>query len=89
MLSIERAGKALMVTRFQFGKMSFDIRYQQDMVIRLYCAFIIPPLVPIDLPDAPAGPESFVKKRMTILIYRPGKGRHSWLMTYSQSLTVR
>jgi len=35
MLSIDSAGKALMVTRLQFDNLYFDIRYQQDMVIRL------------------------------------------------------
>jgi len=63
MFAIERVGKALKVTRFQFDNIHFDIRYQQDMVISLYCAFIIPPLVPIDLPDTLAGPESFIGSR--------------------------
>lgn len=49
-----------MVTRFQFHKIHFDIRYQQDMVISLYYAFIILRCVPIDLSDTLAGPESFV-----------------------------
>lgn len=72
-----------MVTPFQFDKISFDIRYQQDMVIWLYCTIFMPPSVPIDLPDALAGPDSLMEGSDDDYVIETRKAwKHSWLVTY-------